>query len=419
MKPLVLLTSGTRGDVQPVIALALGLQEAGLPVRLAAPSSFRAWIESFNLSFAQVDGNPSDLLTRPGAQSALTYDGNPIRSLRASAAYVAQARPIYAQMFASAWLACRDARALIIGLPTTWGIHIAEALEVPCLGAFLQPVTPTRAFPAPIIPLTFSLGGTYNRLTYAAAGLVIWLPWREILNRFRSRTLGLPPLNWPPQPLPFGRLEAVLYGFSPRLAPAPADWPASIHATGFWRLPQRPFEPSAKLQNFLDSGPLPVYMGFGSPGVHDPQQTLDLSLEAVEMAGIRAVIALPGASFHDLSKNAHLLLEGVPHDWLFPRVAGVVHHGGAGTIAAGLLAGQPSLLVPLGADQFFWGKRIRDLGLGPAPIPRRKLTARRLGAALLELTDDCEARKRAQAFGQILREEDGVAQAVAVLRQFV
>jgi sterol 3beta-glucosyltransferase len=269
------------------------------------------------------------------------------------------------------------------------------------------------------MPLTFSLGETYNRWTYLAAGLVIWFPWHKLLNRFRSRTLDLPPLNWPPQPLPFGRLEAVLYGFSPRLVPPPVDWPPSVHVTGFWRLPQRPFTPSVELQNFLRAGSPPVYIGFGSPGVRDSQATLEVLLEAVEMAGVRAVIALSGASFNTLPKNVHLLVESVPHNWLFPRMAGVAHHGGVGTTAAGLLAGQPSLLLPLGADQFFWGKRVRELGLGPAPIPRRNLTTRRLGAALRELTGNDETRKRVQAFGQVLCEEDGVAQAVAVLRQFV
>jgi sterol 3beta-glucosyltransferase len=308
---------------------------------------------------------------------------------------------------------------LLIGLPTAWGLHIAEALGIPCLGAFLQPVTPTRAFPAPILPFTFSLGEGYNLWTYAVASLATWLPWRSILNRFRSRTLGLSPLNWRgPLPLPFGRLEALLYGFSPRLVPPPADWPPGVHVTGFWTLPPRPFTPSTRLQNFLLSDP-PVYIGFGSPGVHSAHETLALLLKAVEMAGVRAVIALPGIPPTGLPDTVHLLLEDAPHAWLFPHVAGVVHHGGAGTTAAGLLAGKPSLLAPLGVDQFFWGRRIRELGLGPLPIPRRKLTAARLGAALRELTDDREAQERALAFGQALREEDGVTQAVTVLRQFV
>ena len=419
MKPLVLLTSGTRGDVQPVIALGLGLQQSGLPVRLAAPPAFRVWIESYNLPFAPVEGNPSDLLTRPGGQFALAFDGNPLRSLRASFAYIAEARPIYEKMLESAWLACHNARTLLIGLPTTWGIHIAEALGIPCLGAFLQPVTPTRAFPAPLFPFTFSLGKAYNRWTYLAAGLATWLPWREIINRFRSRTLCLPPLNWHgPRPLPFGRLNALLYGFSPRLVPPPADWPPSVHVTGFWTPPLQPFSPSPGLENFLGSGPRPIYMGFGSPGVHNPPETFALLLKAVEMAGIRAVIALPGASPKIQSGNVHVLQETIPHDWLFPRLAGVVHHGGVGTTAAGLLAGQPSLLVPLGIDQFFWGRRVRELGLGPAPIPRRKLTASRLAAALHDLTNDNETQKRAQTFGQSLRKENGVIQAAELLRQF-
>jgi sterol 3beta-glucosyltransferase len=141
-------------------------------------------------------------------------------------------------------------------------------------------------------------------------------------------------------------------------------------------------------------------------------------LKAAEMTGIQAVIALPGASPNIQSDNIYLLQENIPHDWLFPQLAGVVHHGGVGTTAAGLLAGQPSLLVPLGIDQFFWGRRVWELGLGPAPIPRRKLTASRLAAALHDLTNDSETQKRAQTFGQSLRKEDGVIQAVELLRLF-
>lgn len=420
MKPIVLLTSGTRGDVQPAIALALGLQRSGLPVRLAAPPAFQAWIELFGLPFAPIDGNPSELLTRPGGQSALTYDGHPLRNLRTTLAFIEDARPLYNRMLESAWEVCRHARALLVSLPTAWGVHIAEALNIPCLGAFLQPVTPTRAFPVPLFPFPMNLGGGYNRWTYAAAGMAIWLPWRSILNRFRAQTLGLPPLGWSgPRPLPFGHLETFIYGFSPRLVPKPDDWPPNSHITGFWSLPSKPFVPSAGLQDFLRAGPAPVYIGFGSPGVHKPQDVLNIILQGIETAGIRAVVGLTGVESDDLPDTAHLLLEATPHDWLFPRMAGIVHHGGAGTTAAGLLAGRPSLLIPLATDQFFWGRRIWELGLGPAPIPRQKLTSRRLGMALRQLVDEPDMQKRAQAFGQALLVEDGVKQAVAVLRQYI
>jgi len=420
MKPIVMLASGTRGDVQPAIALALGISRSGLPVRLAAPPAYQVWIEGYGLPFAPIESNPSDLLTRPGAQSTLTYDGRPLHNLRASLSYIKEARPLYASMLESAWQASRDACALLISLPTIWGVHFAEALNIPCLGAFLQPVTPTRDFPAPVFPFPSNLGGMFNCWTYSAAGLATWLPWNKIYNRFRSDTLGLQPLHWSgPRPLPFGVLNAMLYGFSPLLVPPRGDWTGPVHVTGFWNLPSQSFTPSPALHNFLLSGAPPVYIGFGSPGVLSPNDILDTLLDAIETARVRALIALAGVTPKNLPGNVHLLQESVPHEWLFPRMAGLIHHGGAGTTAAGLLAGKPSLILPLATDQFFWGQRIWEQGLGPAPITRSQLTAQRLGKAIQDLVYNQEMQMNARACGQALRVEDGVGQAVHILRQYI
>ncbi len=415
MRPLVLLTSGTRGDVQPVIALALGLRAAGRAVKIVAPPAFGEWIVSFGIPFASVEGNPSELLLGPGGQSALTFDGNPLRSLAASFDFLRRARPIYARMLASAFEACRDASALLVGLPSLWGTHLAEALDLPCGGVFTQPVTPTGEFPSPLLPATLNLGSIYNRLTYQIASQATFLPWRGVINTWRKRQ-GL-------KPLPgfdfHARLELLLYGFSPQVVPPPADWPASVRITGYWPLAEaHPPQIPEPLRDFLAAKPLPLYFTFGSPGARQTERMLDMLTAAVQQAGQRAILSLPNDfSSPKLPSLIFPLSSPVSHAWLFPQLSGVIHHGGAGTTGAGLRAGLPTLVMPLAVDQFFWGQRVAALGVGPPPIPQRDLTVGRLVAALEALQND-QMRAKARVLGGRLKDEGGVEAAVKVICQW-
>lgn len=420
MKPIVLLTNGTRGDVQPVIALARGLQAAGHNVRVAAPPAFRDFVESYSLPFAPVEGNPSDLMTTVGSQSALTFDGNPFRSVRATWEYMQRARPIYAQMLANAWNGSRDASAMVIGLPSIWGVSIAEALGVPCIGAFLQPIQPTGEFPSPLIPSTFSLGRGYNRLSYSLAGLALWLPWRGVFNPWRTDTLGLKPFPLSgPTPKPFGPFDLMLYAFSELIVPRPRDWDAKTVTTGYWDLQAEEYTPPKKLSDFLNAGEAPFYFGFGSPGVHTPDEIVRTVMKAVELSHIRAVLALPsGLSIQEHSAEVFFLRESVPHDWLFARMAGVIHHGGAGTTAAALRAGIPSLALPMAVDQFFWAKRISALGVGPRAIPQIRLSVKNLVERLDEMKEG-KMKEATQRLGHALRAEDGVTRAVEEIEKFL
>jgi sterol 3beta-glucosyltransferase len=417
-KTITLLASGTRGDVQPYIALGLGLQAAGYRVRVATHASFRALVERYGLPFALVEGNPSDLLTQPGGQSALTFDGNWLRSARATLDFLRAARPLYERMLASAWPACQGSDALVIGLATTWGVHIAESLKVPCLWCFLQPFSRTRDFPSALIPSTFSLGPVYNRLSYFAVEQATWQPWRAVINRWRREMLRLPSVRFTG---PYSKLDHahILYGFSPRVVPPPADWPRTHRITGYWFLPEpSDWKPSTELTRFLEAGSPPVYIGFGSPGTRRPLQALSIITRTLDASGLRAVMALPRDIGATLPPNI-LPIAHVPHAWLLPRMAAVVHHGGAGTTGTGLRTGVPTLIVPLAVDQFFWGKRVEALGVGPRPIPQRALDVDALAAALHQATHDAALRSRAQALGQVLQNENGIERAVKVIRSLV
>ena len=419
MGPIVFLTSGTRGDVQPVIPLTQRLQGNGHAVRIAAPPAFRELVESHGVPFTPVEGNPSDLMTARDGEIPLTFDGNPIRSAHSTLHYLRKAQAVYTQMLANAWKACQDASALVIGLPTIWGTSIAEKLKISCVGAFLQPLTPTRDFPCPVLPSARSWGGAYNRLTYSLAGLATFLPWRKVINDWRTRTLGLGSLPLSGQsPRPFGRMDLNLYGFSEQVLPRPQDWDTASVITGYWPLTSNtPLDDALKA--FLEAGPPPVYFGFGSPGTYQPNKIFETISQATRLAELRAVVALPkDTQVEEVPAYIHLLRGGIPHDRLFPRLAGAVHHGGAGTTGTALLAGIPSLVTPVAVDQFFWGARVSALGVGPRPIPQRELQVKNLAEGLAKMKEE-GMKERARELGERLRHEDGIGQAVRALEALI
>ncbi|MEO6063233.1 MAG: glycosyltransferase [Thermoflexales bacterium] len=418
--PITLLTSGTRGDVQPYVALGLGLRAAGHAVRLAAPEAFRSFVAPSGLPFAGFEGNPSELLARPDAQAALNDSGNLIRTVQASLRYARDARPVYRRMLANAWEACQGSRALLIGLPTVWGAHIAEALGIPIGWAFLQPFARTRAHPSALLPARMRLGGGGNALTHRIVEQAMWLPWRGIVNTWRTRVLGLraAPLLYPYAEM-YGPNALAVYGYSPAVAPRPADWPAGHVVTGYWFWPDdMGWQPPVGLDGFLAGAPLALSLSFGTAALRDPDSMLPLVLRAVALSGMRAVVSAPPAWHAGLARSARVYpIEGAPHAWLFARVAGAVHHGGAGTTGYSLRAGLPTAVIPHATDQFYWGDRISALGAGPPLLARHALTAEVLAAALRQLAGDAPMRARAAAIGEAIRAEDGVARAVEALGQ--
>jgi len=421
-KLIVLLASGTRGDVQPFIALALGLQSAGYRVRVAAHASFRSLVESRGLSFALLESNPSELLMQPEWESALVFSRGWGRGMRASLRFMRAARPLYARMLSSAWEACQGADGVIVGLATIWGEHIAAALRAPCLYCFLQPFSRTSAFPSALLPLRGSLGRAYNRLSYLVVEQALWLPWRSIINQWRRSMLGLP--KAPPGGL-YARLYSqptpVIYGFSSRVVPRPTDWPVWHQVAGYWFLDEaESWTPPQALERFLQAGAAPVYIGFGSSGTRIRGGVISLVRRALGKAGLRGVLALQGEIDPGLAATDTLFQVGeAPHAWLFPRMTALVHHGGAGTTAAGLRAGVPALIIPQYADQFFWGERLAELSVGPNPIPTPGLTMERFYPALEQVTSDGEMRLRAQSLGREILAETGVQRAVEIIQQAV
>ncbi len=415
---IAILALGSRGDVQPFIALGKGLKDAGHSVRLVTHPNFEALVNSHRLEFWPVKGNVQEVVESQEMR-ALLEKGNFLAITLRTAKEAQRATIQWAQ---AGLAACQGMDLLLAGIGGLYiGLSLAEKTRVPFLQAYLVPFTPTKAFPGPLLPPSLpKLGGFFNRLSHHLTRQMMWQGFRTADSLARKQVLGLPAAPfWGPYHSERTRGLPVLYGFSPAVIPAPTDWGDEIHVTGFWFLDSaKDWTPPADLIDFLAAGPPPVYIGFGSMSTLKPEQTAELVIQAMERTNQRALLfsGWGGLQKTDLPASIRLI-NSVPHAWLFPRLAAVVHHGGVGTTAAGLRAGVPSIVIPFFGDQPFWGQRIADLGVGPAPIPRKELTVERLAQAVQTAITDAAMRQRAADLGSRIQAEDGVARAVAVIDQ--
>jgi UDP:flavonoid glycosyltransferase YjiC (YdhE family) len=415
---IAIIALGSRGDVQPYVALGKGLREAGHAVRLLTHQNFEELVTSHGLEFWPARGNVQDV-AESEEMKQLLEKGNFIAITR----YTAQQAEGAALHWAEDGLAaCQGVDLIIAGLGGMFiGIALAEKLGIPMLQAYLVPFTATKEFPGPLVPQGLArLGGVFNRLSYRLIRQLMWLGFRSADSLSRRKVLDLPsaPFTGPYDSISTKGLP-VLYGFSPSVITAPSDWPKDAYVTGFWFLDSAEnWTPPSDLVDFLQAGPPPLYIGFGSMSNRKPEETADLVLQALSNTGQRAILlsGWGGLQKADLPASI-LMIDSVPHAWLFPRVAAVVHHGGAGTTAAGLRAGVPSIVIPFFADQPFWGHTVAKLGVGPSPIPRQKLTVERLTQAIQETISNQNMHQCAADLGAKIRSENGIGRAVEVIQQ--
>ncbi len=410
---VLIVALGSRGDVQPFVALGWALRQRGHRVTVVADRVFEALIRQYGLHphpfEAQVQRHMADLV-QVGHRSALRQLWELARSGKTTAAHI----------FQRMYEAMAQADSVVFSPLALVAVDMAQARGIPAMMAAVQPLTPTRAFAHSLAPpwprklpgQTLYHRGTYWLVNAALAGLA-----RPHINRFRRAVLGLPPRPWreflTADPFP----RPILYAFPPQVVSRPPDWDPGVHLTGYWLLPPpRGWQPPAALVDFLEAGPPPVYVGFGSMVDQDPRGLTRMVVEALRAVGRRGVLLGGWARLgHGALPSDVFVVDEVPHTWLFPRCAAVVHHGGAGTTAAALQAGVPAVVVPYLMDQPFWGRRVAALGVGPQPIPRRRLTAQALAQALHQALHDDRMRARAAVLGQTLRRADGLTQAARLV----
>lgn len=414
-------TTGSRGDIQPYIALGRGLQARGHRVRLATHADFEGQARKHGLDFFPIEPGGLALQSTATAGRMLRADGDPFRFL---CEFTRLRRPLVADLMNRCRQACADADLVLLS-PTALlvTLSVAEKLRLPTCWTSLPPNSPSRYLPNsffPPAPEWLPGRGAYNILTHFATAEMLWQLMRTSINRARREVLGLPAFPF------LGPTAAVLgqrvrlYGYSPLVVPPPADWGLEHQVTGFWVLDEAVNQLPAGLADFLAAGPPPVYVGFGSNRNANPRETTRLVLRALERTGQRGVLATGCGGLERMDGSDRIFaVESVPHEWVFPRMAAVVHHGGAGTTGAALRAGVPSFAVPSMCDQPFWARRTHELGAGPPPLPHSRLTAERLAARIRAAVADSRYRETAVRIGGRLRAEDGVARAVEVFeRQF-
>lgn len=414
---ILIFTFGSRGDVQPFVALGAALRKCGHTVTLSTGQGFDEMIEAHGLIAAPSSINYRELIDTPEALAAFRSMSGKFRAMHAF-------KGIVRKQFEEMWQLSREVRPdLLVYHPKGFlAQDIAEALGAIAVPTTLQPsYVPTGAFANPFLPFT-DIGSFGNKLTHHFIDRLTFWAQSVVIGRWRQDRLGLSSgtsINdffegYHPNRVSVPRL----HGYSGVLVTRPHDWTEREHITGYWfrESVEESWQPPQDLLRFLSEGPPPVYVGFGSMPAADAEAQTKIVIEALREAGTRGILAAGWGGLKapaELSENIYFL-EAAPHDWLFPRCAAVVHHGGAGTTHEGLRWGRPTVICPLGVDQPYWGRRVNALGAGPPPLPQKRMNSRDLARAIREALSPKTA-ARAAELGAAIRAEGGAATAAAVL----
>ncbi|GAB7044665.1 glycosyltransferase [Catenuloplanes niger] len=421
MKVLI-LTLGTRGDVQPFIALAHELRQRGHEAIVAAPQRFAGLAAAHGVPFSALDDGPLRVLDDGSGVEDVARGG-----FRGKVALMRRMPAMFGRVLDDCWQvadtgAGAGADVVVHNGQVIAGQHVAEKLGVPAvLGLPLPMYVPTREFPWPGQDVSDRLPGWLNRITYAgmrAPALMFGHTvdrWRDLLGLPRRRGRHDPALR------PDGGPAPVLHAISPAVLPRPADWPATAQVTGYWFTPPAPSTGGlldVQVRALLDSRPAPVFVGFGSMAGPDPATASRTVLEALDLVGLPGIVAGGWGGLQSFASDRHAFVAGdVPHEVVFPRCAVIVHHGGAGTTAAAARAGVPQVICPFVADQPFWGRRMHRLGVAPPPVPQTRLDALALAAAIRQATRDAGMAEAARLLGERIRAENGAAATVDALER--
>ncbi|KAJ6029290.1 CAZyme family GT1 [Penicillium canescens] len=435
---LVIQVIGSRGDIQPFVALGRELKAHGHRVRLATHLAFRQFVLDSGLEFFNIGGDPAELMAFMVKNPGLLPGFKAIRS-----GEIQRRRREMKEIFNGCWRSCFEkgdgtylhqikedpfsktldyrqrpfvADAIIANPPSLAHIHCAQRLGIPLHIIFTMPWSPTQSFPHPLANVhSRNCKPTIaNFVSYNIVDIMVWEGLGDILNTLRKDTLALQPLGTMSAPSILHRLHVPhSYLWSPSLLPKPPDWADNIDICGFgFLLSETSYTPPKEIATFLKAGPKPIYIGFGSIVVDNPVKLTKIIFEAVQKSGQRALVSKGWGNLgaDEVPENI-LMIGNCPHDWLFRQVSCVIHHGGAGTTAAGLALGRPTIIIPFFGDQQFWGDIVARAGAGPAPIPHKHLNVQNLSDAIQKALERSTL-DRAQAIARKMQEESGVRHGV-------
>ncbi|MBO8195291.1 glycosyltransferase family 1 protein [Streptomyces oryzae] len=419
---VAVMTAGSRGDIAPYTGLAHGLAEAGHEVTVATHGTFGPLVRATGAGFQPLPVDPRAELESEKGRALHDSHSGPGKLVQLAR----MARELVGEMAPPLVALARESDVLLLSSSLApLGRAIGAGLGVPTMGVYLQPLHPTAAF-GPSVLGGRSFGPVGNRLAGHAVNAAVEQIFADTVRTTARDLLGLPGgvlrrggLRHAGRRARERRHWPVQHGFSPVVVPRPRDWRPGLSVCGYWW----PYDPPrarlpAYVEKFLAAGPPPVFVGLGSATVPDPEATSDLLVRALRAAGLRGVVQRGWAGLRTRDAGGELLtVDEVPHALLFPRMAAVVHHCGAGTTAAGLRAGVPAVPVPVQFDGGFWARRLVSLGVAPSAVPLRELTAERLATALTAATRSPAYAERARRLAELLRAEDGTGAVAAALER--
>jgi len=417
-----MIASGTRGDLDAFVALGKGLAAAGHTVTVATHAPFETLVREHGLEYFRLSGDSRNFFAGLAGIALREKWQNPLKVISFCDRFLG---PFFDRFLAESYEAAKSADAILYWPFLRVGPSLAEKLKIPAFGVsnFPLPYQRTSALPSwffnpwpRVEAWPWPLNRLYNNMTYTSA-LLFWQIFRARLNRWRSETLGLRPLSVRQEARAAHALPH-LHGFSASVLPRPRDWPRDAHVTGYWFLDDPIGNPPNGLEEFIEAGPPPVYIGFGSM-VSRNRDLTDVAIEALDRAGARGVLLGGwGALEQKAPRDSVFHVDSISHDWLFPKMSAVVHHGGTLTTAAAVRAGVPSIVAPFGFDQTIWGRQTAKLGVGVDPLPQSKLTAAKLAEAIRIATSNRTMKQRASELGAKVRSENGIARAVEIFHQY-
>lgn len=404
---ITILCSGSRGDIQPYIALAVELKKLGKQVRIAAGKSFGAFIRSYGVEHYPLEADYQSVEVDPELLEAARSSTSPLKMLFTFNKMKKYSRLMVDEMYD----ACLGSEVLVYHPGCTIAYFAAEQMGIPSVMASPFPMLKTRELPSVIaygktkMPISLSYKLLQGML-WMASKTGVMLYWKE---KFGGLPEGFD--------CPFERVDErhpSIVSCSNYVFPRPKDWSPHAHQSGYWFTEEREdYAPPKALSDFLERGEKPIYFGFGSVFSGAEQSAfITYVIDALAQTGRRGILCGMGST--ENLPDYLFAIESIPHTWLFPRCLAVCHHGGAGTSAAGFAAGVPSVIVPFSNDQFAWAHRSYDIGVGAKPVYKKRLSGETLAAAIrYALTDSVVA--KAKQLGENLAGENGAKDCAAVI----
>ncbi|QQE11788.1 glycosyltransferase family 1 protein [Planctomycetota bacterium] len=423
MMKVMIVTVGSRGDVQPYVALGVGLREAGHEVMVCAPNCFEEMVKGYGLSYGYMNSEMIELLQSDLGKELTENLTNIVKTLRAFFRLYKQMGPMQRRMIDDGGEVAKTFKPDVV-------VYHPKA----CGGPWYAEMVGGKAMMAVPMGMMVSSGempcigfpnlrlGWLNRLTYKLVMLLSMKGCRKQIEGWRKE-MGIEGESMY-RDLAHrrnGDMLPVMHCYSGVIGDVPSDWPDNSVATGFWFLKRKTdWVADAKLVKFLEEGDTPiVYVGFGSMSGKNPERRAKAVVEGLIKAGVKGVVSKGwGGMVNETLPASIYEIDDVPHDWLFEKVDVVVHHGGAGSTAAGLRAGKPTIVCPFFGDQPYWGKCVWKLGAGVRPIPQKKLTGDKLASAIRRVLRNEGMKEKAKEVGTKLQAEDGVGEAVRFIEKY-